>query len=180
MSTAMNGWANAAATTCVTTAPVLVLGLGNTLLADDGAGIRLMEMLAREYADSLAEFVDGGTQGLALIGYFLDRSAILVLDAVELGAAPGTIHVFRGSELEQLRARRAGTAHESSALELFETARLLGYECGEIAVVGIEPACLRTGMDLMPEVESALGAALTQSRTILDEMMETYVPGHSR
>ena len=180
MSTVTPGSAKSAPPVGLATPPLLVLGLGNTLLADDGAGIRLLTMLAEDCSGCGAEFVDGGTQGLSLLGYFVDRPAVLVLDAVQLGAAPGTIHIFRGEDVDQLRARRAGTAHESSALQLFETARLLGFEYGEIAVVGIEPAHIRTGIGLAPLVEAALDEALIQARNLLNEMMETYVPRHSR
>jgi len=158
-----------------------VLGLGNPLLGDDGAGLRLLEGLANEAEpDSAVEFLDGGTQGLALIGYLADRKAVLVLDALGLGHPPGTVRVLRGGELEQLRARRASTAHEGNALELFETARMLGYQWAEVAAVGMEPRSIRTGIGLTPEVESALGEALRQARKILGEMVTSYVSGNSR
>jgi len=97
-------------------APVLVLGLGNLLLGDDGVGLRLVERLAEEsgFGDAV-EFVDGGTQGLALLGCLADREAVLVLDAVGLGGEPGTVHVLRGPAMEQIRARRASTARRKRA-----------------------------------------------------------------
>jgi len=163
------------------TSPVLVLGLGNLLLGDDGVGLRLLEALAAEYApDGAVEFLDGGTQGLALIGYLADREAVLVLDAMGLGQPPGTVHVLRGEDLERFRARRASTAHEGNALELFETARMLGYQPAEIAAVGIEPQSIRTGIGFTLEVESALDEGLQQARKILEEMVKSYVPGNSR
>ncbi|HSR06377.1 MAG TPA: hydrogenase maturation protease, partial [Bryobacteraceae bacterium] len=125
-------------------------------------------------------FLDGGTQGLALIGYLADREAVLVLDAMGLGQPPGTVHVLRGADLEQFRAQRASTAHEGNALELFETARMLGYQSAEIAAVGIEPQSVRTGIGLTLEVESALNEGLQQARKILGEMVKSYVSGNSR
>src|ERR1039457_4189410 len=78
-------------------APVLVLGLGNLLLSDDAAGLHLEAALQAERGDSpQVEFVDGGTQGLALLDYLSNRRAVLVLDAVGLGAEPGSVHVLRG------------------------------------------------------------------------------------
>lgn len=163
------------------TPPVLVLGLGNLLLGDDGVGLRLLETLARESGgEGAVEFLDGGTQGLALIGYLADRDAVLVLDAMAWGRPPGTVHVLRGADLEGLRARRASTAHEGNALELFEAARMLGYEWAEVAAVGIEPRSIRTGVGLTPEVEAGLEEGLQQARNILGEMIKSYVSGNSR
>jgi hydrogenase maturation protease len=181
-STATTGSADAGlAGRNLATPPILVLGLGNLLLGDDGVGLRLLEDLAEGFdPNSAVEFLDGGTQGLALTGYLADRAAVLVLDAVGLGQAPGTVHVLWGEDLWRIRARRATTAHEGNALELFETARMLGYEWDEVAAVGIEPRSVRTGIGLTPEVESALDEALLKARKILDEMIKSYVPGDSR
>jgi len=164
-------------------APVLVLGLGNLLLSDDGVGLRLLERLEleqqRRFAEAV-EFVDGGTQGLALLGQLGGREAVLVLDAVGLGGKPGEVHTLRGAAIEELRARRASTAHEGNALELFETARMLGIGGKKIAVVGVEPASVRTGIGLSKPVERSMGEALACAREILEEMVETYVPSNSR
>jgi len=160
-------------------APILVLGLGNLLLGDDGVGLRLLDTLAAEsgYGDAV-DFVDGGTQGLALLGYLADREAVLVLDAITRGDPPGRVHVLRG--VEDFRARRAGSAHESSALELFETARILGNSWRDVVLVGIEPKNLRTGMELSAEVEASISAACGHARAALREMVESYVPSNSR
>jgi hydrogenase maturation protease len=165
----------------VATAPILVLGLGNQLLGDDGAGLRMLEALAEEFPPHEAvEFIDGGTQGLALTGYLADRQAILVLDAMALSQPPGTVHILWGDELWRIRAQRSSTAHEGNALELFATARMLGYDWAEVAAVGIEPKNIRTGIGLSAEVETALDDALLKARKILDDMIGTYVPGNSR
>jgi len=162
-------------------APVLVLGLGNLLLGDDGVGVRLLERLGEGYGyDGAVEFVDGGTQGLALLGCLEGREAVLVLDAVSLGAAPGTVHVLRGPVVEQLRARRVGTAHEGGAVQLFEVANVLRLGWYELALVGVEPEKVRTGIGLSPSVEQSMEEALERARETIQEMVHTYVPGNSR
>jgi len=148
-----------------------VLGLGNLLLGDDGVGLRLLEDLRREFGETGAiEFVDGGTQGLALLGYLADRPNVVILDAVGLGAPPGTVHVLGASDIEQLRARRAATAHEGNALEILAVAQLLGQAPGHVLIVGVEPAQVLTGVGLSPEVESVLPRALAEARRILAEI----------
>jgi hydrogenase maturation protease len=148
-----------------------VLGLGNLLLGDDGCGLRLLEELSGQFPDRGVEFLDGGTMGLSLLGRLEDRSAILILDAIGLGAAPGTIHVLRESELGALRARRASTPHEGNALELLEAMVLLNGALPRIAVVGIEPEIVRTGAVLSRTVERAIPRALEQARQVLNEML---------
>ena len=153
-------------------APILVLGLGNLLLTDDAAGLHVEAALSAERGVSAqVEFVDGGTQGLALLHYLSNRRAILVLDAVGLGAEPGSVHVLRGPAIDGLRVQRSTTAHEGNALELLATARLLGDVAEEIVVVGVEPARIATGIGLSPQVEAALPEAIERARTVLESML---------
>jgi len=144
-------------------ADILVLGLGNLLLGDDALGLRLLEALASER--SAAEFLDGGTRGLALLPYLAHRRALIILDAVALGAPPGTVHRLQG---DTLSAHRAVTAHGSNALELLAAARLLGDLPPFVTIIGIEPACIRTGIGLSPAVEAAIPEALFRAHTELE------------
>lgn len=153
-------------------APVLVLGLGNLLLSDDGVGLQLLEALSQETRGDDVEFVDGGTQGLALLPYLSDRQSVLVLDAIGLGAEPGTVYVLRNDEVTRLPARRADSAHEGNGLELLATARLLGEYWSELAVVGVQPAPLKTGIGLTPEVAAGARRALDEARKLLQEMVD--------
>jgi hydrogenase maturation protease len=152
--------------------PVLVLGVGNLLLRDDGAGLSLLSGLSREACawGGTVEFLDGGTQGLALLDRIAGRGALLILDAVQLGAAPGTVHVMRDW---RFGAARFSTAHESNVSELLAVSTLLG-ECPErVVIVGIEPCRIATGTKLSGVVEQALPAALEAARAALVNLAET-------
>lgn len=151
--------------------PTLVLGLGNVLLRDDGIGLRMLEELERDERFGECEFVDGGTQGIALLGYFEDRASAVILDAVALGASPGTVHVLRGPDFQVVR---GSTAHEGGALEVLALAKLLGQAPDEVVIVGIEPDEVHTGIGLSDRVEAALPEAVAKARQILEER---YVPG---
>ena len=157
-------------TTGFVKAPILVLGVGNALLGDDGAGLLLLSELSRE-ADAWGrevEFLDGGTQGLALLDHIAGRRALLILDAVKLGAAPGAVHVLR--EWRRPSAR-SSSAHESNVTELLEASTLLG-ECPErVALVGIEPCRIATGMELSQPVARALARAAEATREVLAEFL---------
>jgi len=152
-------------------APTLVLGLGNMLLSDDGVGLRLLADLRREAGEnSQVEFVDGGTQGLALLGYVANRPQVVILDAISLGAAAGTVHVLAAQGIDQLGTRLGNTAHEGGALQILAMANLLGQAPGRVTIVGVEPALVRTGVGLSPAVESALPRALAEAKRILADI----------
>ena len=149
--------------------PVLVLGLGNSLLGDDDAGLQILEILRRTFegTDGI-EFVDGGTQGLALLGLIGGRRFLLVTDAVRLGSAPGSIHVLGRGELERFRAAGGvGTGHDTNALELLGAAELLGDLPDDVMVVGIEPERIRVGIGLSDPVAAAIGPAAERAAEIL-------------
>lgn len=148
-------------------APILVLGLGNLLLADDAVGLSLVNALSAGSHPQI-EFIDGGTQGLALLGQLENRQALLICDAASLGAEPGTVHLLQGEEIWSLRANRPGSAHEGNALGLLQAARLLGIEPPSVTVIGIEPALLSTQIGLSPQVAAALPQALQLARDVLN------------
>ncbi len=139
-------------------APILVLGLGNTLLTDDGVGPALVEQFAEseDHWNGQVEFVDGGTQGLALLGQLAGRRALIILDALTTGAAPGTIHRLTLPELRRVTPIRGASAHEGNAGELLNAAQLLDELPDRLFVVGVEPQEIRTGFGLSSPVQDAL------------------------
>ncbi len=153
-------------------APVLVLGVGNILLRDDGAGVHLVNRMPLLSAgwNGAVEFLEGGTQGLALLSEIAGRSALVLLDAAALGALPGTVHVRRDGEVLDL-CRRGGTAHEGNAGELLAVAGLLGELPQRIAMVGIEPLLLETGIGLSDPVRRAIPAALEVARQEVEQAL---------
>ncbi len=154
-------------------APVLVLGLGNPLLRDDGVGLRLLEGLQAHAAPwgGRVESVDGGTQGLALLGRMAGRRALVLLDAVALGAAPGTVHRLDRATALQLAAVPGSTAHEGGAGALLAACDLIGDLPARVAVVGIEPAEVATGIGLSPPVRAGVPEALECARAVVESLL---------
>ena len=106
--------------------PVLVLGLGNILLGDDGVGPALLREVQGLYAGVPAvECIDGGTQGMALLGYVAGREALIILDAFAGGRNAGAVSVLEGAEVLGCGVTRSTTAHEGNAGELLAAAQLL-------------------------------------------------------
>lgn len=152
------------------TAPLLLLGLGNPLLGDDGVGLRLLEALRSDVSawGGRVEAVDGGTQGMALLGYLERRRAVVLLDAVALGAPPGTVHVLEGDTLLAACTPGGQSAHEMGAGELLRAAAMIGSLPERLALVGVEPANVATGVGLSATVEAALAEARRQAVAVID------------
>ena len=151
-------------------APVLLLGLGNPLMSDDGAGQEILARLESDAAGwgSRVELVDGGTQGLALLGQFEGRKAVIFLDAVRLGDETGAVHVLDGAELMRLGGR-ASTAHEGSAPQILGALQLLGEVPEQVTMIGIEPEEIKTGIGLSDSVKSNLGVAASFARVAVNQ-----------
>ena len=160
----------------MTRPPVLVLGVGNLLLADDGLGLELLERLRLAHGDDeRVEFVDGGTQGLALLPVLAGRRAALLLDAVALGGPAGSLHVL--GDLADRPAPSGRGAHEGGAGGLLAAARLLGDLPREVELVGVEPSEIATRISLSDPVRAALPAAVHAARQRLQGLLARLVEG---
>jgi len=162
----------------------LVLGVGNLLLCDDGVGLELVRLLEEEGVGGLeTELLDGGTQGLALLPFLEGRSALLILDAVSRGSPPGTVHVLEDPPPPPPDGP-AVAPHGGNASDLLNAARLLGDLPERVAVVGVEPALVRTGTELSPEVRAALPEALAAASRAVQRLRgapaEAVAPGAGR
>jgi hydrogenase maturation protease len=149
---------------------VLVLGLGNTLLGDDGVGVHVVRHLANapDTPPGLRP-LDGGTLGFRLLAALMDSDAVIVVDAARLGDPAGTIclldqltladHVGRGGRM---------SAHEAGLVDLLTLARIAGWAPTHLALVGIEPQRIDWGPWLSPPVaQSFPDACRTVVRTAL-------------
>ena len=137
--------------------PALVLGFGNVLLGDDGAGVQLVERLRIELAVSGHEFIDGGTMSFSLLSYIEATTSLLVIDAAELGRPAGSIALFEGAAMDDfLKSARRRTVHEVGLIDLMDMARLRDCLPGRRALLCIQPGCIDWGETLSPPVADAL------------------------
>ncbi len=164
----MNGFPDLASGT----APILVLGLGNMLLSDDGVGPALVEELSDSVAhwNGRVEFLDGGTQGLALLGQLTGRQALIIVDAMKTGAPPGTIHRLTLHDLRELSPGRRNSGHEGNAGELLAAAQLIDELPNRLFIVGVEAEKLETGVGLSTAVRESLSEASSQVHCLLREL----------
>lgn len=152
--------------------PILVIGVGNVLLRDEGVGVRVARELHRVAGEGTLEIpegtriVDGGTLGLDLLPLIEDARALLMIDAVDLRAAPGTIRVITGGELHGALAAHV-SPHQVGIGDLLAAARLMDTLPEAVSLVAIQPADISVDLALSPEVEAAVPDAVL---TAADEL----------
>lgn len=133
----------------------LILGIGNIILRDEGVGVRVIERMRRDGVPLPpdAELVDGGTSGADLVDVIAGREKVVVVDAVQMEAEPGTVVRFTG---EQLVAESVVpiSLHQFGLVDTLQTARALGCLPRETIIFGVKPADIRPGLELSPQIES--------------------------
>ncbi len=133
----------------------LVLGLGNLLLSDDGLGVHAIDRLRKDpRVDSSVTLLDGGTQGLSLMPHLSGFPRLLVIDALDVGEAPGTLVRFEGKALDGLPGK--ATVHQLGFADLMIAMKLLGESPEEVVVLGAQPLSTEWGVELTPPVQNAL------------------------
>jgi hydrogenase maturation protease len=152
----------------------LVLGFGNVLLSDDGAGVQLVERLRSERGDSAAEFVDAGTLSFSLLSYVEAADSMLVIDAADLDSTPGTVRLFEGAAMDEfLKSSRRRTVHEVGLIDLLDMARLQGCLPSQRALLCVQPGRIEWCETLSPLVAQALPEAARQAQALLQRWQPT-------
>ena len=126
----------------------VVLGIGNTILTDEAAGVRAVELLEQRYQipdDVLV--IDGGTSGMEMIEDLSDLDVLIVIDVVKTGAAPGTVVKIAGDEIPVFF-RRKLSPHQIALPDVLASLELLDSMPKEIVVLGVEPISLELGMEM--------------------------------
>lgn len=153
-------------------AHILVLGIGNVLLRDDGVGVRVLHELEQGFGgDSRLRFVDGGTIGFMLSTLIGETPDLLVIDAVRMAQPPGCARCFEDDAMDRFLTGRPSTVHEIGLRDALDMARLTGKFPRRRALVGVEPAAVEIGHELSPEVESGVAPASLLARDVLQRWL---------
>jgi hydrogenase maturation protease len=118
---------------------VLVLGLGNVLLGDDGVGTAAVAAIERDYrVPPGVRIADGGTLGLSLLGFLADADHVILVDAVRTDAAPGTLVRLDGKDvMDAVRDRLS--PHQVGVADLLDAARLIDSYPTTVTLLGLVP-----------------------------------------
>ena len=147
---------------------ILVAGVGNVLLQDDGFGPHAIARLQAEYEiGNNAELLDLGTPGLDFVDYLAGRDLLIILDALFSGGAPGTILTFDRQQLRERLPKVRLSAHQPCLQETLFTAETGGVCPPEVLLVGVVGSCFDVSPELGPEVAAAMTRALELIADIL-------------
>jgi hydrogenase maturation protease len=136
-----------------------LVGVGNYMAGDDGVGPRLVEHVVAHGLDRDFAAVDLSTDALSLIAYLdADTEAVLVVDAARLGLPPGDFRFFSPDEVETQKELGGLTTHEGDVLKVLQLAREAGYSIPRLAIMGIEPCGMGSGMELSDCLDERLPA----------------------
>lgn len=135
---------------------IVVLGVGNTIMQDDGIGVRAVQALGQAYTlPSSVRLIEGGVAGIRLLPYIQDADDLLIVDAVSGSGPPGTIYRLSSEEIPLARGPLM-SAHEVGIAELISMADLLG-KLPRTRILGIQPLEVRSiGLDLSKPLRAAL------------------------
>jgi hydrogenase maturation protease len=148
----------------------LILGIGNTRLTDEGAGVHALNLLQSEYSNiPNITFLDGGTLSFTLACWIEDSTNLIVFDAAELHQPAGTVMSFVGEEMDAFLGSSKRSAHEVGLLDLMDIARITEHLPDNRALIGIQPQTMTWGMEPTEEVANSLNRMVTEAVSIIEQ-----------
>jgi hydrogenase maturation protease len=152
---------------------VLVLGLGNAVMSDDALGGRVVAELQHRYSfPEEVSVMDGGTLGLDLLPHLEGIDRLLIVDALEMNAPPGSVFRLEGEAVPRAFASKL-SVHQMGVQDLLAVCELQGHLTGELVVWGVQPGSLELSLELTPAVAAALGPLVA---AVVKELVNWGVP----
>ncbi len=159
----------------MTTSRILVAGIGNIFLGDDGFGSEVIRHVPQELADPRVQVVDYGIRGMHLAYDLLDGCAALVLvDAVPNQGEPGALHVFEADH-ESLSATARLDAHAMDPGAVFASLNALGGTPPPTVVIGCEVESIEEGIGLSDTVANAVPEAVRAVQSVVTDLITRTV-----
>jgi len=145
---------------------VVVIGVGNELLRDEGVGMVVARALQGEKLPPNVRVVEGGVGGLDLLFEMEGAERAIIVDAADMGLEPGSIRVLSPEQLELEGVGPIASLHQISLNDVLELGRLTGLEA-EVIIVGIQPAEIAPGTGLTLQVGQAVAEAVAKVKSLL-------------
>jgi len=149
---------------------IVVLGVGNILLSDEGIGVRTIEKLQRDFVlPPEVVVIDGGTTGMEMLEDLSNCDHIIILDAIRGGKSPASIIKLVGEQVPVFFKTKL-SPHQIGLSDVLATLAFIDKQPGGITVIGVEPVSLETGMALTPQVEACLPVLIKMVIEVLGEL----------
>ncbi|MBL8951186.1 MAG: HyaD/HybD family hydrogenase maturation endopeptidase [Myxococcaceae bacterium] len=155
---------------------VVVLGVGNVLMSDEGVGVHAVGELERRFDfPPGVRLVDGGTSTHELLGDLEDLDHLIVIDAVSAGREPAALVRLEGDAVPAAFTTRL-SPHQAGIADLLATLKLLGREPRHVVLYGVEPKRLTLDLSLSSEVARALPGLCARVVAELERLGASPVP----
>ena len=142
---------------------LVVLGIGNILLSDEGVGVRVVEQLEADYAlPSAVNVIDGGTCGMEMLEQLENLDALIVVDCVRHGQPPGTPVLLKGDDVPVFFKTKL-SPHQVGLSDVLASLEFTGKAPRHTAIIGIQPASMELGMELTPTVAEKVPALVAMA-----------------
>src|SRR4030066_590609 len=134
---------------------IVILGVGNLLLSDEGVGVHVANELMKMDLPPEVSVVEGGTDGFRLLNVITEADRLIVIDAVKGNADPGSIYRFDIDDVRNCPSGFKTSVHQIGILEVIDLSELIGKK-PHTTIIGIEPKSLEMAMELTPEIKSKI------------------------
>lgn len=131
---------------------IMVMGVGNILLSDEGLGVRFLDELAKSALPDNVEILEGGTAGLELVHLVQDIDFLIIVDALNANAEPGALFRFQPGDLQIMPEQYEVSFHQIGIIEVLTMANVLG-KAPQTLIFGIQPKSLEWGLEISPEIQ---------------------------
>jgi hydrogenase maturation protease len=145
---------------------IVILCIGNLLLSDEGVGVHVAHKLMNMNLPKGVSVVEGGTDGFRLLNVITEADRLIVVDAINGGADPGSIYRFNINEVKNCPSGFKTSVHQIGILEVINMSGLIG-KTPHTTVIGVEPKSFEMGMELSPEIKEKMPRII---ELILDEL----------
>jgi hydrogenase maturation protease len=148
---------------------VVVIGLGNVLLSDEGIGVHLVRRLSgRQEEFTSIEFVDAGTAGMSLLHLIANRKKAVIIDCAQMDAEPGAIRRFTADEVKSIKKLSHYSLHEVDILQVINLSKQLGECPNDVVFFGIQPETLAPCRNLSKTLSDRIGTYIADICKELD------------
>lgn len=149
----------------------LVLGIGNILLSDEGAGIHALSYFEKHFAHLHPECIllDGGTLSFTLAADIENASRLIVFDAAQLKDQAGTVRCMEGEAMDSFLAKGGRSVHEVGLMDLMDIARLVERLPLKRALVGVQPLVLTWGEEVSEALKPAIPVAAELAHSLIQQ-----------
>ena len=131
---------------------IVVLGIGNILLSDEGIGVHVANELAMMELPPDVSVIEGGTDGFRLLNVITEADRLIIVDAMRGGAEPGSIYRFDVGDVRTCPSGFKTSVHQIGILEVIDLSGLIG-KTPHTTVIGVEPKSLEMDLELSPEIK---------------------------